>query len=70
MDLSCQNLDFPVRHKLQECELLKRFVSRPSAKKAKHEESVKPVEQEAPNEAFPGTTGCLMIFDGGEVYGD
>lgn len=69
MDSSCQNHGFPVRHKLRECELLKRFISKPPAKKAKPEEPAKPAEQEAPAKDFPETMGCLMIFGGVEVYG-
>jgi hypothetical protein len=48
MDSSCQNHGFPVYHKLQECELLKRFISKPPTKKTKPEEPAKPAEQEAP----------------------
>jgi hypothetical protein len=33
MDSLCQSHGFPVRHKLRECELLKRFISNPPAKK-------------------------------------
>jgi hypothetical protein len=70
MDLPCQNHYFLVRHKLQECELLKHFISKPLAKKAKQEEPTKLAKQEAPTEEFPETTGCLMIFGGGDAYGD
>lgn len=70
MDSSCQNHGFPVHHNLRECELLKRFISKLPSKKAKPEEPAKAADQEAPVEDFPETTGCLMIFDGSEAYGD
>ena len=37
-------LGFPIRHKLRECELLKRFISKPPAKKARLEEPTKPTK--------------------------
>jgi hypothetical protein len=58
MDSLCQNHGFPVFHKLRECKLLKRFISKPSTKKAKQEELVKPLEQEAPTEEFPRPWGA------------
>jgi hypothetical protein len=70
MDSSCQNHGFLIHHKLRECELLKRFISKPPAKKTKQEELTKPVEQETPTEDFPETIGCLMIFGEGEACGD
>jgi hypothetical protein len=70
MDSSCQNHGFPVRHKLQECELLKRFISKPPAKKARLEESAKPTKQEVLAEDFPELIGCLMIFGGAKAYND
>jgi hypothetical protein len=57
MDSPCQNHGFLVRHKLRECELFKRFISKSPAKKAKSED-------------FPETTRCLMIISGTEAYGD
>jgi hypothetical protein len=44
MDSPCQNQNFPVHRKLQECELLKRFISKPPAKKANQEEPTKLAE--------------------------
>jgi hypothetical protein len=70
MDSPCQNHGFPVRHKLWECELLKRFISKPPAKKVKPKEPAKPAEQEVPTEDFLETMGCIMIFDRAEAYGD
>lgn len=35
MDSLCHSHGFPIHHKLRECELLKRFISKPPAKKAK-----------------------------------
>jgi hypothetical protein len=70
MDSLCQNHGFPIRHKLWECELLKRFISKPPAKKARPEEPTKPTEQEVPADDFPKPTGFLMIFDGAEAYDD
>jgi hypothetical protein len=70
MDSSCQNHDFPVHRKLHECELLKRFISKPLSKKAKPKEPTKLTEEEAPAKDFPKTTGCLMIFGGTEAYGN
>jgi hypothetical protein len=55
---------------LWDCELLKRFISKPPAKKAKLEESAKPVEQEAHTKDSPETIGCLMIYSGAEAYGN
>lgn len=70
MDLLCQNHDFPICHKFWECELLKSFISKPPAKKAKQEDPSKQVEQEILTEDLPKVTGCLMIFGWGEAYGD
>lgn len=70
MDSSCQNHSCPIRHKLLECELLKRFISKPPSKKAKPEEPAKQAEQKAPVEDFPEPTGCLMIFGGTKAYDD
>lgn len=55
---------------LWEFELLKRFISKPPAKKAKLEESTKPAEQEAHTKDSPETIGCLMIYSGAEAYGN
>jgi hypothetical protein len=44
MDSPCQNHGFRVCHKLQKCELLKRFISKPPTKKANLEEPTKPAE--------------------------
>jgi hypothetical protein len=49
---------------------LKRFISKPPAKKARLEELAKPTEQEVPIEDFPKPTRCLMIFGGAEAYDD
>jgi hypothetical protein len=70
MNSLCQNHGFTVCHKLRECELLKRFISKPPAKKAKLEEPAKPVQQETPTADFHKTMGCLMIIGGAEVYGN
>jgi hypothetical protein len=67
MDSPCQNNGFPVRPKLQEGEILKHFISKLLAKKAKQEEPSKLVEQETPTEDFPKTMGCLKIL-GGEKH--
>jgi hypothetical protein len=64
MDLPCQNHFFPIRHKLRECELLKRFISKPPTEKAKSNEPLKLAEQETPTKEFPEMMGCLMIFGG------
>lgn len=44
MNVLCQNHDYPVRHKLHECKLLKLFITKPPNKKAKPEEATKVVE--------------------------
>ena len=70
MDVSCQNHNFLVHHKLHECKLLKRFITKPPSKKAKPEEAAKPAEQEDLVEDFPKPMGCLMIFDDSKSYYD
>jgi hypothetical protein len=70
MDSPCENHYYPVRHKLLECKLQKHFISKPPAKKVKQEEPTKLAKQEAPTKEFHETTGWLMIFGGGDAYGD
>jgi hypothetical protein len=53
MDSSYQNLGFPVYHKLCECELLKRFISMPSGKKAKLEDPPDRQNQRPSSKIFP-----------------
>lgn len=57
MDSPCRNHVFPVCHKIQECKLLQRFISKPPAKKAKLEELIKLVEKETPRYIFPRNNG-------------
>jgi hypothetical protein len=64
MDSLCQNHGFHVCHKLWECELLKRFISKPTTKKTKL------AEQEISSKDFPEPTGYLMVFGGDEAYDD
>jgi hypothetical protein len=70
IDVLYQNHGYLVRHKLHECELLKRFIANPPNKKAKLEEATKVAEQNTTIEDFPEPMGCLMIFDGLEAYGN
>jgi hypothetical protein len=70
MNSSCQKHDFPVRHKLQECELMNHFISKLPAKKVRLEEPAKLAEQEVPTEDFLKPKGCPMIFSGAEAYDD
>jgi hypothetical protein len=67
MDSSCQNQDFPVHHKLWECELLKRFISKPQPKRQSRKSLTKTAEQETPTEDFLETTRCIMIFGGKSI---
>lgn len=57
MDLPCRNHVFPVCHKIHECKLLKRFISKTPSEKVKPEELIKPTEKETPRYIFPRNNG-------------
>jgi hypothetical protein len=69
LEKPCTNHDYPVKHKLKDCELLKRILGQPSKRKGGDRDKEAPKDQEAPAKNasdFPDLDGCLMIFGGPE----
>jgi hypothetical protein len=69
MEKPCTNHDYPVKHKLKDCELLKRILSQPSKRKGRDHDKEALKDHEAPAKdmsGFPDLDGSLMIFGGPE----
>jgi hypothetical protein len=69
LEKPCTNHDYPVKHKLKNCELLKRMLGQPSKHKVGDCDKEAPKDQGAPpkdRSSFPDPDGYLMIFGGPE----
>ena len=60
--LSCRNHSYPVKHTLEECNLIKRYFSC-DYKATSMDVLSRPTSNEEKGGAYPNPKGCLMIFD-------
>jgi hypothetical protein len=69
LEKPCTNYGYPVKHKLKDCELLKRMLGQASKRKGKYCDKEVPKDQGPPPKEgsdFLNPDGCLMIFKGPE----
>jgi len=66
-EMSCGNHGYPVKHTLEECDLIKRYFSG-DYKTTGTDALSGPTSNKEKGDAYPDIRGCLMIFDGPMVY--
>ena len=59
--MSCHNHGYPVKHTLEECDLIKRYFSGDYKMTGTGSPSG-PADNEEKGDAYPDPRGCLMIF--------
>ena len=67
VQMSCHNYGYPVKHTLEECDLIKRYFSGDYKATSKHKLS-EPVGNEEKGDVYPDPKGCLMIFSRSVMY--
>ena len=65
--MSCRNHGYPVKHTLEECDLIKRYFSG-DYKATSTGTPFGPTSNEEKGDAYPDPKGCLMIFGGPGAY--
>ena len=65
----CPNHTFPIKHLLNDCGLMRKFLSRNSSKGEQGKEPAPTTDDaEEKDGGFPTPDGCLMIFRGSAAY--
>jgi hypothetical protein len=65
--MPCRNHGYPVKHTLEECDLIKRYFSG-DYKATRTDVSSRPANNEEKGDTYPDPKGCLMIFGGPVAY--
>jgi hypothetical protein len=65
--MSCRNHGYPVKHTLEECNLIKRYFS-VDYKMTSTDTPSGPTDNEEKGEVYPNPRGFLMIFGGPMTY--